>query len=279
MTYRELLRESGNILADAGVPDPAVDAWYLLERISGMTRARYYMREGEAAPEETVRRMQEWVRRRADRVPLQHILGDTEFMGLPFLVNGHVLVPRQDTEILVEEALAWAKGRPLCALDVGTGSGCIAVSLACLGEFSSVTAVDVSPKALAVARENAKRNHASIRFVQSDLLEALSGEVYDLIVSNPPYIPSEDIAGLMPEVRDYDPHLALDGGPDGLDFYRRLVWEAREHLAPGGCLMLEIGDTQAEAVGELLSDAGYTEHRIVRDLAGRDRVAVGVNPS
>lgn len=275
MRYRELLRESERILAAAGVPDPAVDAWYLLERISGMTRAQYYMREGETVPEETARQMQDWVALRADRVPLQHILGDTEFMGLPFLVNRHVLVPRQDTEILVEEALAWAAKRPLRALDVGTGSGCIAVSLACLGNFASVTAVDLSPEALIVARENAERNGAQVRFVVSDLLHALRGETYDLIVSNPPYIPSGEIAGLMPEVRDHDPRLALDGGPDGLACYRRLVREAWEHLAPGGRLMMEIGSAQARAVDRLLEEAGYGGCAVYRDLAGRDRVVAG----
>lgn len=275
MRYRELLRESERILAAAGVPDPAIDAWYLLERISGMTRAQYYMREGETVPEETARQMQDWVALRADRVPLQHILGDTEFMGLPFLVNRHVLVPRQDTEILVEEALTWAAKRPLRALDVGTGSGCIAVSLACLGNFASVTAVDLSPEALIVARENAERNGAQVRFVVSDLLHALRGETYDLIVSNPPYIPSGEIAGLMPEVRDHDPRIALDGGPDGLACYRRLVREAWEHLAPGGRLMMEIGSAQARAVRGLLEEAGYGCCAVYRDLAGRDRVTAG----
>ena len=275
MTYRELLRQGTEQLSAADIEEASLDAWYLLERASGMNRARYFLEqtsEVSASVEET---FLAWIRERALRIPLQHILGDTEFMGLTFKVNRHVLIPRQDTEVLVEKALESAKRaqkKELRILDMCTGSGCIAISLACLGDFASVTAADISEEALAVARENAAENQAQVQFVHSDLFHALEGERYDMIVSNPPYIPSRVIEGLSPEVRDHDPMLALDGGADGLIFYRRLAAEGKKMLASGGQMLFEIGCEQAADVSEILSMEGYTDIEVIKDLTGKDRV-------
>lgn len=275
MTCREWLTAGTARLRRAGVPEADWDAFCLWEAASGMDRGRYLMEQNEEPDPGWVRSFEQMLEKREKRVPLQHILGTTEFLGLTFRVNRDVLVPRPDTEVLAEQVLKDfpdGKGRRL--LDMCTGSGCLAVGLAALGHFQ-VTACDLSGAALAVARENADKNGCKISFYQGDLFEALPPQEFDVIVSNPPYIPTGELSGLMPEVRDFDPRMALDGREDGLYFYRRLAEEGKEFLAPGGRIYWEIGWNQADAVKEILKKAGYLGLRIIPDLAGNDRVVTG----
>ena len=239
--------------------------------------------------EESVRRKTEryfsMVEMRAGRVPLQQILGVQDFMGLTFQVNAHVLIPRQDTETLVETVLQEQKGTGKSLLDLCTGSGCIAVSLAVLGDFSRIAATDLSREALKVAKKNGerlldKKNRGLLSFFQGDLFEALpeDTEPFDVLVSNPPYIPSQVIETLEPEVRDFEPRMALDGSLDGLAFYRRIIGGCRQFLNPGGAVYLEIGYDQGEALKEIFAENGFINVRILKDAPGKDRVAAGCLP-
>ena len=231
MTIREALRLAAARLEQAGVPDADVDAAYLLASVlkEDTLAMRINGHRELAAPQRAA--FDALCDRRAAREPLQYILGETEFMGLTFHVEPGVLIPRADTETLVEKALEWMKPGAR-VLDIGTGSGAIAVSLAKLGRQAQVTAVDVSDRALEIARQNAKRNGAAVEFVKSDCFSALKGRKYDMIVSNPPYISGDEMRELMPEVTR-EPELALFGGADGLDFYRRISREAPEYLNEG----------------------------------------------
>ena len=250
MTIREALRAATARLEQADVPDADVDASYLLASVLKEDTLAMRINGHRALTEEQEKAFDALCDRRAAREPLQYILGETEFMGLTFHVEPGVLIPRADTEILVEKAL---KVMPPNArvLDIGTGSGAIAVSLARLGQAARVTAVDVSDKALEIARKNAENNGADVEFVKSDCFSALQGRKYDMIVSNPPYISDEEMQTLMPEVRQ-EPELALFGGGDGLDFYRRISRETPEHLNEGGFLLFEIGWLQKDAVSALM---------------------------
>ena len=219
--------------------------------------------------------------RRSARVPLQQILGSQEFMGLTFRVTPDVLIPRQDTETLVEQVLQEQKDPDIRLLDLCTGSGCIAISLAVKGGYESVTATDLSEEALKVAERNAKTHQKKIIFRQGDLFSALprtEAGTFDIITSNPPYIPTAVIATLEPEVREHEPMMALDGTEDGLRFYRQIAQEAGTWLKPGGAIYLEIGYDQGEAVSGLLREAGFDKVRVVKDLPGKDRVVCGVWP-
>lgn len=309
MTYAELLSEGQRTLEQAGIADARTDAWYLLSFVTGLDRARYLMRCGEETdgsaekkkgcgspcpdPErygdgQWVGRYRRLIGQRAAHIPLQHLTGSQDFMGYTFAVTPDVLIPRQDTEVLVEEVLAALKeetdaadaekretgaqtGNRRKLLDLCTGSGCIAISCRLLGRNAEVTASDISKAALAVARKNAEALGADVRFVESDLFKNLR-DAYDIIVSNPPYIPAKVIGTLTPEVKDHEPVTALDGGADGLDFYREIIKEAPAHLKEGGILFLEIGCDQAQAVSAILLDAGFTDIRRKKDLAGLDRV-------
>lgn len=281
MTYRSLVTEGGKLLQAAGVPEAELDAWYLLEylrkeRGSRSDRQWYLLCREEEADMEEEEAYRELIGRRAKRIPLQQITGEQEFMGFPFLVNEHVLIPRQDTETLVEEAMEKSrKGDRV--LDMCTGSGCILLSLLKLVPGLSGTGADISQEALKVAVENGKRLQTEASFLESDLFEKVEG-VFDLIVSNPPYIASDEIGTLMEEVRDHEPIGALDGSADGLAFYRRLVQEGKDHLKSGGWMLFEIGCTQAEAVMELLKKGGFQEIYVKKDLAGLDRVVGGRKP-
>jgi release factor glutamine methyltransferase len=211
--------------------------------------------------------------KRAEHVPLQYITGEQEFMGILFHVNDAVLIPRQDTETLVEEALKVI--RPgMKVLDMCTGSGCILISI--LKNIVDVEGYgyDISKQAINVAKENAKLNHVNATFERSDLFEDVS-DTFDVIVSNPPYIPTDVISGLMPEVAMYEPMQALDGKEDGLHFYRRIIADASKYLKPDGKLLFEIGHDQGESVPKLMKDAGFKEVRVIKDLAGNDRVVIG----
>lgn len=269
MTHMELLSWGERQLSGCGVVDAETDAWILLEYVTGMNRAAYFLNRQEMVSACVLESYQQLIRRRSQRIPLQHITGEQDFMGMTFAVSDAVLIPRQDTETLVELALPYVKGKRI--LDVCTGSGCIAVSLQKLGNPVLCHAVDISEAALAIARKNIENLDADVQVWQSDLFAQVE-EDYDIIVSNPPYIPPDVISELMPEVREYEPRIALDGGNDGLDFYRRLAAEAREHLERNGRLYLEIGYDQGAAVADLLQKQTYQEIQVYQDLTGKDRV-------
>jgi len=275
-TVLKVLQWTADYLAQKGVESGRREAELLLAALLGLDRVGLYLNyDRPLVPAELVL-FRERVGRRARREPLQYILGRAEFWSLPFAVTPAVLIPRADTEILVEEALKRVSGT--CRiLDVGTGSGAIAVALAHELPQAAVEALDLSDEALAVAAANARENGVEARmcFRQGDLA-ALTGGPYDLVVSNPPYIPARDLADLMPEVRDFEPRLALDGGEDGLDCYRRLLPAVAGCLNPGGWLLVEVGFGQAAQVAELFAAApGLEEIFVARDLAGIDRVVGG----
>lgn len=270
-TYREALTQITEELSEAGVPDASSDARILLEEDSGLDYSHMLMQMNEQLPEETAEKLRGHVAQRKKRIPLQQIIGYTEFMGLKFYVNEHVLCPRQDTEVLVEEALKKIKPE-MKVLDLCTGSGCIAVSLAKLG-FADVTATDISEDALAVARRNSQENGVDVHFFKGDLYDALPEQTrYDMIVSNPPYIPTSVIDTLEPEVRDHEPGIALDGTADGLAFYRRIISDSGNYLKEGGYLLFEIGYDQGTAVSELLRNNAYEDIHVIKDYSRNDRV-------
>lgn len=273
MTLSGLLREGREALQAAGIPEWDLDAWYLLEYAAHCTKNEYFLRpEKEVLPQEK-QLYRTLIRKRSAHIPLQYLTGSQEFMGLSFFVDENVLIPRQDTEILVEEALR-ALGSGMRVLDVCTGSGCILLSLLKLCAGLEGTGTDLSEKALQVAGENARRLGVEASFVQGDLFEPVSGK-YDCIVSNPPYIASREVDALMEEVRDHEPRMALDGGEDGLYFYRKIAVQSPKYLNDRGRIFLEIGFDQGEAVAGLLAPA-FDEVRIVKDLAGLDRVVCGI---
>ena len=269
LTLKEALAKAVDKLQQMAVPDAEIDALYLLSYVTGLDRAAFFLHGEEPRAEPDMIRYRDLVTKRGERIPLQHLTGEQEFMGLDFHVNEHVLIPRQDTECLVERVLPYVDGKRV--LDVCTGSGCIAIAIAKLGKPFIVHGVDISEEALAVARQNATELNASVELFAGDLMTKMDGQ-YDVIVSNPPYIPPSVIEGLMPEVRLHEPMLALDGGQDGLEFYRKIARQAVARLAPNGRLFLEIGCEQAAAVAEILQKQGYREVQVFQDLAGKDRI-------
>ena len=350
--WADVLNYGKKILKNAGIVEADLDAWYLFEQIFGISRAQYFMCARENIAGSTAQKMtaQEqtgnsleskntldcvelWLKekmsayentleKRASRIPLQQILGQQEFMGLTFFVNEHVLIPRQDTETLVELVLNEQKDKNISILDMCTGSGCIAVSLKKLGGYACVEGADISEEALKVAKRNSeeilensdvnndavssrteqiqnctnltnnqnKQDNSEDRMVSevrtvpqtgvtfrcSDMFSAFpETERFNVIVSNPPYIPSAVIEELEPEVRDHEPRGALDGTADGLYFYRILAEECAKHLTPGGHVYFEIGYDQGMAVKELLDNHGFKDTRVIQDLAGKDRVVCG----
>ncbi len=275
MTYSELMAEGVKRLTDAGFEEARTDVRILLFyacKLDFMT----FLRDGDMpVPQEQQERFRTLLIRRMKHEPVQYIIGEQEFCGLRFYVQPGVLIPRPETELLAEAVFTDAKGKRV--LDMCTGSGCIAVTAAKFGEPSFTAASDVSPEALAVAQNNAKALDADVTFFQGDLFENVKG-MYDIIVSNPPYIRSEVVDELMPEVREYEPRRALDGTKDGLLFYRRIAAEAKEHLSPGGRLMFEIGHDQGETVPEILAAEGYVSVEVKKDYAGLDRMVFAVWP-
>ena len=275
MKYRELLNKGVAMLRQEGIADADTDGWYLLEYASGMSRNDYFLHMEEEASGELAEAYGKLLEKRCTRIPLQYLTGEQEFMGLTFSVNPHVLVPRQDTETLVEQAeKQLSPGKRV--LDLCTGSGCILISLLARVPGVSGLGTDISEEALATAERNADRLGVADRaqWARGDLFAPVEGR-FDVIVSNPPYIPREDIDGLMPEVADFEPRGALDGGDDGLDFYRRITSEASEYLEAGGRLFLESGCDQARDVTALMEKAGFVHVATVRDLSGLDRVVCG----
>lgn len=281
LTLKQLYKVGTVKLAEEGIEEFSLDAWYLLEYVTGVSKAMYFAEPERAVSEENADRYIDCIRRRAAHIPLQHITGEQEFMGYPFCVNEHVLIPRQDTEILVEEAIQVMRPK-MKVLDMCTGSGCIVLSILkmCrekyyMKDLQGIGA-DVSEEALKVARENGRRLGVPVTWIQSDLFAKIpEEEKYDVIVSNPPYIETAVIDTLQEEVRLHDPYIALDGKEDGLYFYRRIISEAGKYLKTQGKLMFEIGCDQAEAVEELMKNAGYEQITVKKDLAGLDRVVYG----
>lgn len=273
ITYENALREASNLLQAESISDAELDAWYLLEHVTGLRRVDYMIRAREDMPVDLYENYQQLLKKRALHIPLQYLTGSQEFMGLSFHVNESVLIPRQDTERLVEEVLKVSKDKDI--LELCTGSGCIIISIAKLGELKNAVAVDISEEAIKIAKENAVANDVSVTYLQSDMFTNVFG-TYDVIVSNPPYIESEVIDGLMPEVKDHEPRIALDGDTDGLKFYRVLAKESGRFLNKNGRIYLEIGCNQAAAVRELLIQNGFTQINVVKDYAGLDRVVSAV---
>ena len=276
MTLKEAYEYGQVQLKNAEIDDAVLDAWYLLEYVTGISRAMYFMDMNREISLEQETMYRGYVATRAEHIPLQHITGVQEFMGLSFCVNEHVLVPRQDTEILVENVLQDLES-DMRVLDMCTGSGCILLSLLKLCGCANVSGVgaDISEEALKVARQNAESLEVNAQFLHSDLFEKVEG-LYDIIVSNPPYIPSSVIEELKEEVKFHDPYLALDGKEDGLHFYRRIVEESPKYLKKGGKIYFEIWHDQGEDVSKLMKDAGFTDVTVKKDLAGLDRVVFGV---
>lgn len=283
MTLHQLLNQGTRQLERAGAPDPGTDARRLLLEAFCLDMVHFLMNRMEPLEDtqdvsRAVEDYRQMISKRCRRMPLQYIIGSQEFMGLDFRVNSHVLIPRQDTETLVELVLKEQKDPQKRVLDLCTGSGCIAISLAAHGKYEDVTATDLSEEALKTARNNGERllEGRRIRFFQGDLFQALTpGDTYDILTVNPPYIPTGIMKGLQPEVRDYEPLMALDGNEDGLYFYRRIAGEAGRWLNAGGCIYLEIGHDQAQEVCRLLDDAGFDDVKVIKDLPGKDRVVRG----
>ena len=280
MTLEEAYRLGSDVLNEAGVPDAGTDAWILLEHVTGVSRTRYYVNPKQVLSKEEEERYLSYIEKRKKRIPVQHLTGVQEFMGLEFIVNEHVLIPRQDTEVLVETV--WEDLEPgMRVLDMCTGSGCILISL--MKRMQTVSGedgiagvgADLSREALQVAEENASKQKVGAVFVESDLFDKVEG-TYDIIVSNPPYIRTSVIKELQEEVKLHDPYAALDGKEDGLFFYREIIKKSKEYLKKGGRLYFEIGYDQGEDVKKLMEEAGFSEVTVKKDLAGLDRVVFGV---
>ena len=274
MTLEEAYGYGKKVLEEHGIGDASVDAWILLEHITEISRAMYYVNPKQEITSEQKIQYEYFIEQRARRIPLQHLTKEQEFMGLTFEVNEKVLIPRQDTEILVETVLEDLEPN-MRVLDVCTGSGCILISLLKIMRGVKGVGVDISEEALEVARRNAQKHDMEAVFIQSDLFENVEG-TYDVIVSNPPYIKTEEIEKLEEEVKLHDPMLALDGKEDGLYFYRKIIKESRKYLKRNGKLYFEIGNTQGEEVKTLMEEEGFTNVKIKKDLAGLDRVVCGV---
>lgn len=294
MTLSQCLNRAKEQLDKAGVSDSSYDAFLLLEYVTGISRSKYLSCQNDDIDDEKLSKYERLVERRADKEPLQHIIGTACFFGYDYKVSPDVLVPRQETEILVERVLELASDYlSLDILDLCTGSGCIAVTLfleltkayenkeSCDYDYGKcdITATDISDAALDIARENANRligDSSKIHFVKSDMFDSLdTNNRYDIIVSNPPYIPTSDINELEPEVKDFDPRIALDGGSDGLSCYRRIVGESVNYLRDSGYLFMEMGYNQGEEIAAIMRDSGYGDIRIYKDLAGKNRIIGG----
>jgi len=299
MTVLEAIQKSADFLGKKGAEPPRLQAELLLAHALKLPRMKLYLNFDRVLTPAETDALRELVKRRGQREPLQHIVGSTSFCGCEIAVNRHALVPRPETELLAE--LGWqflnsiwegrrvgdpnsgtATRRPSqtsvpTALDFGTGTGCIAIALATKCATAQILATDISAEALALAKENAARNQVAeqIEFLQSDGFATLpKSERFDLIISNPPYIPSAEIATLQPEVRDFDPRAALDGGADGLDFYRKLAAEAKPFLKPDGKIMLEFGDGQAEAVKAVFENEKWIVEAVQEDYSQRERILI-----
>ena len=304
MTYRDMLKHGEAVLQEAGVVDYKLDAWYLFEAATGLSKQLYFMEMTTEATERIEAKYNKLLKRRTNREPLQYILGSQVFMGLDFEVNEHVLIPRQDTENLVEEVNKIIKqmkadkiDSDIDILDMCTGSGCIIISLVAMNEGVYGTAVDLSREAISVARRNAINNSVTdrVEFYVGDLFDGITEhkeqkvvraglsctkygparQTFDIIVSNPPYIPTAEIAKLMPEVGDFEPMMALDGDEDVLRFYRQIAADAPDFLKDGGYLIVEIGFDQGQDVRNIFLENNFADVRVIKDYQDNDRIVVG----
>ena len=271
-SLKGLLADGAKMLTQAGIDEAELDAGYILEYITGLNSAQYFIHSEDIIEKNKAEEFFRLIERRSKRIPLSYVIGTRDFFGLTFKVNENVLIPEQETELLVEEVIKYSEGKAV--LDMCTGSGCIAISIALFGKPSKVAASDISEKALEVARENAKSLKAGeISFIQGDMFENVTDK-FDIIVSNPPYIETGEIDELMPEVRDYIPRLALDGDIDGLKFYRIISKEAVKKLNKNGRIFYEIGYNQSRAVASILLENGFTDVKIMKDYSGLDRIVM-----
>lgn len=297
MTYHEMLQYGRQTLENAGIDDAALDARYLLEWISGYSHADLILMAPKPVEETIVQRYQQVVERRAYHIPLQHITHEQSFMGYSFYVNEHVLIPRQDTEILVETAYhkireeyrveckpgqtAISPDKSIRILDLCCGSGCIGISLAkmlqTIGYSVDLTLADLSEEALKVAKQNADRLDCKAVLVQGDLFENIESS-YQILVSNPPYIRTGDIPELMQEVKEHEPYMALDGRTDGLYYYRRIVEKLADYIEDDGYVFFEIGFDQAEDLRKIFVEHGFQNMKVQKDLTGHDRVVYAGMP-
>lgn len=315
MTIREVLTNIRERLQKAGIEDFEYESWVFLDWKLHIDRAEFYMNPNGEVKEELLEGLEEVLQKREQRIPLQYLMGECEFMGYDFYVDERVLIPRQDTECLVELAvesiqteMLYRKQKNLVVqhtgsnrthilsddsacnvndrklqqdiqrikvLDLCTGSGCIGISVAKLCPEAEITLADISEGALAVAGKNAKNLEAKVTLVRGNLFENIEGR-FDYILSNPPYIPSQVIEGLMPEVREHEPRLALDGEDDGLSFYRKIIEQASEYLKPDGRIYFEIGAEQGADLTCLMTERGFSEVKVHKDLAGLDRIVTGI---
>lgn len=283
MTVLEVIQRSTEFLKNKGVDSPRLQTELLLAHLLNLPRMQLYLNFERKLSQTELDSFRELIKRRSQREPLQHIVGSTSFCGLELAVNRDVLIPRPETELLAEQGWNFLKqlsapsSRPSTALDLGTGSGCLAIALAVHCPEAKIFATDISPEALDLARQNAARHNVleRLEFLLGDAFTAFtSPEAFDLIISNPPYIPSSEIPSLQVEVRDYDPRQALDGGPDGLVFYRRIAAETARFLQPGGKIMLEFGDGQAPSIREIFESQKWIVEAIIEDYNQRPRIII-----
>lgn len=280
VTVLEAIQKSSDFLGKKSVESPRLQTELLLSHLLKLPRMKLYLNFDRVLTAAETDSLRELVKRRGLREPLQHIVGSTSFCGYEIMVNRQVLIPRPETELLAEAGWKWLaelKAAEPAALDLCTGSGCIAIAIAAKCPVARVLATDVSPAALALARENAARNGVAERleFLLSDLFASIpAGRTFDLIASNPPYIATAEIATLEPEVRDFDPQLALDGGTDGLVFYRRLACGAKPFLKAGGKLMVEFGDGQAPELKKLFEGENWIVEAVQEDYSQRARIII-----
>lgn len=277
ITYRKLLLEGKEVLQKAKIMDFETDAWLLMEFVFEIDRARFFLEQNETVEKEKAEIYRSLLEQRVKHIPLQQITHEAWFFGLPFYVNENVLIPRQDTEVLVEEVLSAVKKNDMQApkiLDMCTGSGCILLSLLANIKGAEGLGADLSEKALEVAKKNGSLLNLKAKWCLSNLFSHINGK-YDIIVSNPPYIESAVIETLMEEVREHEPRMALDGREDGLYFYREITRQAGAYLNAGGILAFEIGYNQGEAVSRMLEREQFEDTKVVKDLAGLDRVVIG----
>ena len=278
MTPRELIRHTAKQFLQAGIPDPETDAALLLSHLTGRPHLELRLDTGNQLSPDTVAAYTELADRRLEHIPLQYLIGEAPFYRRIFLVDSRVLIPRPETELLCEWALEEMSQFPSPRiLDLCCGSGCIGITLKAERPDASVTLSDISAEALEVAAANAARISPDISFRQGDLLEGIGPASFDFIVSNPPYISSSDCDSLQPEVMQ-EPRLALDGGADGCDLYRRIASESKTVLVPGGKLMMELGIGESAYLSSLLSGLGYSDVRVRKDYSGIDRIILAVNP-
>lgn len=275
LLVRDIIKQGEDLLKAADIVDWKMDSWLLAEYVFNINRTIFYMNPNMSVDKNLSDKYMELMDIRASKTPLQYITNNQEFMGFDFFVNENVLIPRQDTELLVEKVVEYIRTRTdeVKILDMCTGSGCIAISINRMCDNAKVFAVDLSQEALEVAKKNNELNKADVTFIHSDLFEKIQDE-FDIIVSNPPYIKTEEIEVLMDEVRVHEPRMALDGDGDGLKFYKKIAIEGRQYLRKNGIMFFEIGYDQGESVPDILNINGYTDINVYKDLADNDRVVI-----